>query len=154
MVSRRRADAARPARRPRAIALVDALAAAVILSIALAAVVSIAGQAARSQRRGEDLQTAAMLADEALALVVARGVDDYAKRFPVAGRFDPPFDRFEFQLAIGAGTESTPFPVKATVTWESTGARQSLVVETALAAAAGEDPDPDRVPPEAVVRNP
>ena len=57
----------------RGVALIDAIIAAVILGVALSAIIGLGNQALNSQRVGEELRTAAMLADEQLNLVLARG---------------------------------------------------------------------------------
>ncbi len=67
------------------VALLDAIIAAVVLGIALATIIGLTGQALSSQAMGEQIQTAAMLADEQLNLVLARGPDNYAKSWPVSG---------------------------------------------------------------------
>lgn len=135
------------------VALLDAIVAAIILGIALAFLMGLAGQAIRSRAQGEELQTAAMLADEQLNLVLARGPDDYGKRFPVRGQCDEPFERFSYQLEFGTATELIPYDVKATISWVSGGETRSIVVETRMAVRSGDDPDPIREPEQPMDRN-
>lgn len=130
----------------RGVALIDAIVGAVVLGISLAAIIGLGGQAARSQSHGEELQVAAMLADEQLNLVLARGPDDYAKRFPVRGQCEAPFERFGFELAISGGTGGAPYRVRTKIAWPSGGDSRSLVIEAFIAPRPGDDPDPIRYP--------
>ncbi len=144
---------ARRARTARAVALLDALIAAIILGVSLAGIITLGGQALRTQDMGERIAIASMLADEQLNLVLARGPDDYGKRFPLEGSCDAPFDLYRFKLELtGSGTSA--YQVRATVFWRSgdVGAEQSVVLETAIAPRPGTDPDPDRRPEEPVER--
>jgi hypothetical protein len=99
---------------------VDVMVGAVILGAALTVIVGLAGQAVTAQVRGQDLTTAAMLADEQLNLVLARGPDDYEKRFGSDGRCDEPFEDFTYHVAIGGTGESAPYEVSATISWTPT----------------------------------
>ena len=80
--------------RARGVVLVDLLVAAVLMGVALAVLVGMAGRALSSQSTGERLATAAMLADEQLNLVLARGPDQYASRYEVEGACEAPFESF------------------------------------------------------------
>ncbi len=153
------ATSAVPGRGPRSrrpvpgVALLDALVAAIILGVALAAIGGLAGQAISSQANGEKIATAAMLADEQLNFVLARGPDDYAKRFPMEGACDEPFSSYRFKLEIsGGGGEA--YGVRATVFWTSARGEQSVLLETSIAGRPGDDPDPDRRPEQPVERTP
>ncbi len=134
----------------RGFALLDALVAAVILGAALATIIGLSGQALSSQRMGEQIAAAAMLADEQLNLVLARGPDGYAKAHPVSGVCDAPFGAYTYSLDFSGGTGGTPYTVRCTIAWDGGAAAgtgpQSVVVETLIAARTGEDPDPDRRP--------
>lgn len=132
--------------RPRAFALVDAIVAAVLLGVSLAVIIGLSGQSVSAQARGRDLRTAAMLADEQLNLVLARGPDDYARRFPTEGPCDPPFDRFRYRLDFLSGSASDAYLVRATISWYTGVTPESLVIETLIAPRRGDDPDPDRAP--------
>ena len=133
--------------------LVDLLVATVLLGIALGVMLSITGRAIESQRLGKRMAIAAMLVDEQLQLVVARGPDDYGKRFPLEGPCDDPYGEFKFKLEISGGSSGDPFDVTSTIMWEDNGRPQTAVVKTRLAPRVGEDTDPDRKPQESVVRN-
>lgn len=156
MVNPLRPDSAVRASR-RGVALLDAIIAAVLLGIGLAAIVSVASGALSSARLGQEIATAATLADEQLQLVLARGPDDYARRFPIKGSCDAPFQAFAYELSIAEGSAGQAYRVSATVKWDSSRGPQSIVVETLIAAReAGEsgERDPVRTPQNAVERQP
>lgn len=150
--------------RPRGFALVDAIVGAIIVGVALAVIIGLMGQALASQRKGEQIAVAAGLADEMLHLVLARGPDDYAKRFALEGPCDPPFADYRYQLRFTGGGDdggtSAPFRVMATISWSSGPSPQTLVVETLMASRlgglddVGGQADPDRRPETGVTRNP
>lgn len=149
-------------RRPRAFALVDVIVGAIIVGVSLAVIISLTGRALSSQKRGEELTVAAGLADETLQLVLARGPDDYAKRFPIEGPCEAPYADYRFKLVFAGGSTTVPYHVTATISWGAAagGAPQSIVVETLMASrdggldSAGGQPDPIRTPDTPVVRNP
>ena len=141
---------ARPTRprRRRAVALIDAIVATIILGVALAVIVGLTAQAISSQSQGERMQIGAMLADEQLSLVLARGPDDYAKTFPLAGACDAPFQDYTYALAIGGGSESEPYQVQATISWKSPSGRdERLSIQTLMAARLGIERNPIRTVP-------
>jgi type II secretory pathway pseudopilin PulG len=136
----------------RAFALIDVIVGTILLGISLAAVIGLTGRALTSQQRGEELQTAAMLADEQLSLVLARGPDDYTRRFSASGACDAPFQNFRYSLNFSGGSGITPYIVTATITWAAGGIlgghEHSLAIQTFVAPREGDDPDPDRKPPD------
>lgn len=136
----------------RGVVLVDAIVASVLLGVALAVMIGLGGRALTAQGTGEKLQTAAMLIDEQLNLVLANGPDEYASRFPTQGFCDPPFQNFEFKLEFSGGQAGDAFRVVATVSWRQGGRVWSESVETLIAPRLGEEPDPERRPDEAVNR--
>ena len=141
---------ARPTRprRRRAVALIDAIVATIILGVALAVIVGLTAQAISSQSQGERMQIGAMLADEQLSLVLARGPDDYAKTFPLTGACDAPFQDYTYDLTIGGGSESEPYQVQATISWKSPSGRdERLSIQTLMAARLGIERDPIRTVP-------
>ncbi len=141
----------------RGFALADVIVGAVILGAALAVIVGLAGQAVTAQSKGRDLALAAMLADEQLNLVLARGPDDYAKRFATQGPCDPPFADFSYRLEFSGGVGAEPYAVAATVLWSRAWGAQQLTIRTLVASRTGTgdtDPDPDRRPDSPVQRNP
>lgn len=143
----------RPVPTARAFALLDAVVGAVLLGLALAAVLGLSSQALSSQARGEQLATAARLADERLSLVLATGPEAYASVFPLTGPCDEPFGRFTYQLSISPQGGGNPYRVRAAIGWQAGGRPQTLAIETLIAPRLGDDPDPDRKPKEAFGRN-
>lgn len=138
--------------RRRGVVLIDSIVGAVLLGVALAVMIGLGSRALTSQKTGEDLQAAAMLLDEQLNLVLARGADDYASRFPVHGQCDKPFDRFEYSLEFSEGQSGEAFRVVATISWKAGGKQRSESIEALIAPRLGDDPDPIRRPDQAVNR--
>jgi Tfp pilus assembly protein PilV len=131
----------------RGVALIDAIVAAVVLGIALTVIIGLTARAIGSQSQGERLQTAAMLADEQLNLVLMRGGDDYAKRFMTTGPCDVPFQQYQYQTDITGGQGGEPYTVKVTISWtEPSGRSDKVTIETFIAPKVGSDPDPKRAP--------
>jgi hypothetical protein len=143
---------ARPVNARSGVVLVDAIVAAVLLGVALAVMIGLGGRALSAQGTGEKLQTAAMLLDEQLNLVLARGADEYASRFPTQGFCDPPFQNFEYKIEFAGGQSGDPYRVTATVSWLQGGRTWTESIETMIAPRLGEEPDPIRRPDEAVNR--
>ncbi len=121
--------------------LVDVIVGSVILGLALTAMIGLVGRAISEQNGGEQLQTAAMLIDEQLALVLARGPDNYASRYDTQGQCDAPFDQYRYQLDIQEQGGARPYFVRATVFWEAGGKTRSASVETLIAPRPGEVED-------------
>lgn len=117
----------------RGVALVDAIVAVIIMGVSLAVILGLTGQALSSQRTGEELHNAAMLADEQLNLVLTHGPDDYAKEFPVEGECEPPFAAYRFKLSIQGQGDTAPYDVSCTISWESAGRPRSITVKTLIA---------------------
>ncbi|MBX3403689.1 MAG: hypothetical protein KF699_09805 [Phycisphaeraceae bacterium] len=139
----------------RGFALADVIVGAVILGAALAVIVGLAGQAVTAQGKGRDLSLAAMLADEQLNLVLARGPDDYAKRYETQGTCDAPFEGFGYRLEFSGGIGAEPYTVAATILWSRAWGTQQLTIRTLVASRTGTgdtDPDPDRRPDAPVQR--
>ncbi len=134
------------------IALVDIVVGTVLLAITIAVLLGLLSRATANQTLGEQMQTAAMLIDEQLNLVLARGPDNYAARFPAEGVFEPPFDGFQYRLTFAGGSSGDPYRVTATVLWSAAGRPMSASVETLIAPRLGENTDPDRAPQQAVER--
>lgn len=138
----------------RAVVLVDVIVGAVLLGIALAVMLGILGRSITAQARGEELQTAAALLDEQLNLVLMRGPDNYAGRYPVEGACDAPFQDYSFRLTLKAPAPAHAYEVTATVSWVSGGRVQSVDASTLIAPRLGDDPDPLRTPDQPVERLP
>jgi hypothetical protein len=136
------------------VALLDAIIAAVILGVALAAIIGLGSQALSTQATGEQLRIASMLADEQLNLVLARGPDNYAQRYTAAGACDAPYTDYSYELDFADGVGGNPYRVRATIRWGTGSAARSVVIETLVAPRTGDDPDPDRRPTQPVERVP
>lgn len=140
-------------------ALADVIVATVILGAALAVLIGLAGRAVSSQALGQELSNAAHLADEQLQLVLARGPDDYVRRFPVQGTCEAPFESYKYALTFAGGTSvGDPYKVSATITWNSGGgggAGRALTIDTLMAPRTGNpggEVDPLRTPPTTIDR--
>ena len=151
MVSPRRPT---PRRTARGFALVDAIVAGVLLGVGLSAIIGLASSALSSQRRGENLQRAAMLADERLSEVVAVGPEAFPSAFDRRGRCEPPFEDFAFEVTLTPGEGAEPYLVGVEITWRTAGRDRSLLVETLVAPRRGDEPDPEREPDDTVERRP
>lgn len=136
----------------RGVVLVDAIVGSVLLGVALAVIIGLAGRSLSAQKRGEELRVAAMLLDEQLNLVLMRGPDEYASRFDIEGACDAPFTTYSYRLDIIGGQSGDPYLVRATVSWPSGARVRSEWVETFMSPRLGEEPDPERRPQEAVDR--
>jgi hypothetical protein len=139
----------------RAFALVDVLVGTVLIGICLSVIVGLGGRAVASQRLGEEIATAANLADEQLQLLLARGPDDYAKRFSLEGACEPPFESYHYKLLISGGSTNKPYDVSCTISWKGASS-QSLRIDTLMASRLGGEgePDPIRAPESAIIRTP
>ncbi|MBX3354727.1 MAG: hypothetical protein KF724_03400 [Phycisphaeraceae bacterium] len=102
-------------RSPRGYALIDALLGGLLLAIALVAVLSLSARSLQMERAGEEEVVAASLLDEVLSLVLAEGPVDFPKVHDTAGRFDPPFGDWEFEVLIEAQGLGDPWRVLAIV---------------------------------------
>ena len=136
----------------RAIALVEVIVATIILGVALSILIGLSGRAISSQHEGERLATCAMLLDEQLSLVLARGPDNYAARFDTSGACDAPFEAYRYELAIDGGEAGEAYAVTVTISWQEGGRTRSESLQTMLAPRLGEEPDPDRRPDDPVLR--
>jgi len=132
--------------------LADILVAVILLGSALAVMVGMAGRAISAQHAGEISQVVAMLLDEQLNLVLARGPDKYAARFAIEGACDAPFESYKYKLDITGGDAGAAYVVIATIRWNSGGKAISESVETRIAPRRGDDNDPDRRPETTVDR--
>lgn len=137
----------------RGFALIEALAASVVLGLGLVAVMGLTARAIAAQTLGEQLTKAAVLADERLNLVLAAGIEGYASVFPMRGRCEEPFESFAYEVTIREGGAGDPAFVVAEILWISGGRERSIAVETLIAPRLGDDPDPERRPDESVDRS-
>jgi Tfp pilus assembly protein PilV len=116
---------------------VDCIVATVLMGVSVAVIIGLAGAALRSQSTGEHLSTAAMLADEQLQLVLARGPDDYKNQHATEGTCDDPFGDYKYKLVLDGGTGAgVPYTVACTITWgggKMGGSEQSITIDTIIA---------------------
>lgn len=139
-------------RRTSGFALVDVIVATVLLGVSLAVLLGLNARSINLARIAHERAQAALLADEQLHLILARGPDDYQRRFPTEGPFDGGFEAYRYRIDIDGGSLSEPYRVRVVVEWESMGRERSVSVETLMAVRNGDDPDPDRAPEETVGR--
>jgi len=126
----------------RGVALMDVLIAALLLGVGLAVTLSMASQALRAEQTGEWRLTASWLADEALAMVVAMGPAAYQQSEPMEGRFQPPFDQFDWTLELTRPSEWEAWNATATVSWQDRGGVMSVSIDTLIAPRQGDEDDP------------
>jgi hypothetical protein len=132
--------------------LIDALVATVVLGVALAGVMSLGASAVRSQRQGESMQIASMIADERLEMVVALGPEGYRAEESMRGAGAEPWGGFEWFVTIEPGSGGDPYFVSVRVEWERLGRVRGVSVETLVAPRLGDEPDPERRPEERLGR--
>jgi len=122
----------RPTRR-RGVALADAMIGGLMLAIGLSVVLTVAGRSMKMQMDGERQMTASWLADELLNMVVVEGPDNYRYVHDTRGRFDAPFDSYEFAVDVEDVGRGLPYRVTATVQWPMGRTYHSVTVETQIA---------------------
>ncbi len=125
----------------RGVALLDVILAALMLGIGLSVTMSLASQALRAEQTGERRMTAAWLADEALAMVVAVGPSLYVQSESTSGTFDPPFENYQWNLQMNQPNDWGPWDVSATVIWQDRSGPMSLNIATKIAQRQGEVAD-------------
>jgi hypothetical protein len=135
----------------RGVALVEALVGGVILSVGLAVIVSLVTRSLAAQQAGEQQVVAAALLDELLSTVLVEGPIEYPRRYDMAGRFEPPFEQYDFQIEIEDQGEAEPFLVTATVHWGPARSPRSATVQT-LISWRGEGGNEPRAPREVILR--
>lgn len=133
----------------RGFALIEVVIAGVILAVGLAGIINVSMRAMDMQRRGEAEVIASSLLDGLLSQVLVDGVTEFPKLNATSGRFDAPFEDWEFEILIDPEGLGDPYTVTAMVR-DARG--QSYSVETRIAPRLGEDPNPDRRPPEPLDR--
>ena len=117
----------------RGVILIEALVGGAMLAVGLTVLISITSQAIAKQRLGEDQIIAAALIDEMLNRVMIDGPIDYPKRNDMNGRFQPPFESFDFTVEVDDLGETEPFRVTVTVRWRTTGQLREAAVQTYMA---------------------
>jgi len=140
--------------RPRhGFALIDAVAGGVMLGIGLAVILSLASRSITTQAVGQKQMVAAWLVDELLGSVVMEGPVLFPQRNATNGRFDAPFDEFEFDVRLEDLGLNAPFQVTAVVRWQFGSSEQSVQAQTYIARREGDLELPaDRIPSEPIDR--
>jgi uncharacterized membrane protein YgcG len=95
----------------------DVILAGVMLGVGLAVMLSLASRTVAMQAEGQKQVVAAWLMDEMLSMVLVEGPVIYPQLYPTHGRFDPPFDDYEYELDIEDIGLREPMRVTATVRW-------------------------------------
>ena len=133
--------------------LVDVIVGVALLGVALGAILAVSSRALSMQRESTDLRQAGMVADEVMSTVHAYGTEEYTRVIRARGRASEPFERFSYEVDVDAGRVGEPDEVTVRVTWQSaTGQPRSFVLEALIAPRLGDEPDPNRQPPEAITR--
>lgn len=133
--------------------LVDVIVGVVLLGVALGGILAVSTRALSMQREAADLRRAGMVADEVMSTVHAYGTEEYTRVIRSRGRASEPFERFAYEVEVGSGRSGQADAVKIRVTWQSaTGQPRSFTLEALIAPRLGDEPDPNRQPPEAISR--
>jgi hypothetical protein len=138
----------RPAHR-RGFALADAIIGGVILALGLAGLLSLTGRAMKQAQKGEEALVAATLLDELVSLVLITGPEEFPRKYDTFGSYEPPFERFTYEVFLDDEGEGHPF--KLTVVVRSDSGNQ-FQVQTLITQREGEEPDPLRTPLEILDR--
>ena len=141
----------RRSRPRRGIALMDAILGGVLLSVGLAAILSLASRSVALQSQGKNQLTAAWLLDELLGMVLVEGPVAYPQLYATDGRFEPPFEHFEYEVVIDDVGLDKPLLVSATVRWAQGSGYREAHAQTYIAQRRG-DREPPRAPLEPVDR--
>ncbi|MBU3728498.1 MAG: hypothetical protein FGM37_04525 [Phycisphaerales bacterium] len=133
----------------RGFALIEVVIAGIVLAIGLSAVVSVAARALADQQRGEHAVAAAALLDGLLGQVLVDGPIDYPRLHGTNGRCPDPWEDFEYEIRIEEANPGDACDVLAIVR-DPTGREYRCA--TRIAPRMGDEPNPDRQPPEPVDR--
>ena len=134
----------------RGAALLDVVLGGVVLAIGMTVVLSLTSRSIAWQSDGEHRLVASWLADELLSMVVIEGPREYSRIYETQGKFDPPYDKYEFELDIQELSITEPYLVTAKVMWDAGRDKQSIEAQTYIAERAGEELD--RMPVEPIDR--
>lgn len=131
-------------RQRRGFALVDVIIGGIMLAVGLSVLLTITSRSLAMQTRGEKRIIAAWLADEVLSMVLVEGPDNYALIYDTGGRFQTPFDEYEYEVELEELGRDLPYRVTATIWWGDR-ATEQVVVQTDIALRKG-DPEQPREP--------
>lgn len=133
--------------------LVDVIVGTVLLGVALGGILAVSTRALAMQREAADLRQAGMVADEVMSTIHAYGTEEYTQVLRPRGRAGAPFERFEYEVDVDTGGSGEPDVVNIRVRWQSaTGQPRSFVLDALVAPRLGDEPDPNRQPPEPIDR--
>ena len=74
-------------------------------------------------------------------MVIAEGPRRYSMRQPAEGRFDAPFEDYDYTLTIRSRGDWVPYEVTATVLWMDRVGPMQVTVQTLAAPRQGEEDD-------------
>ena len=106
-------------RNRRGFTLVETLVAGVVLAISAAVLGTTVSQAMRSLTLARDYQRAAELLDKTLAKVDLIGPARLMYEMPENNVFDPPHDRFSWQMKIDSRNEGDLYEVTVYILWRT-----------------------------------
>jgi hypothetical protein len=129
----------------------DAILGGVILGIGMAVMLSLTSRSVAMQAQGQHQLVAAWLVDELLGMVLVEGPVAYPQLYATDGRFEAPFEDFEFDVAIDDIGLGLPFRVTATVRWPHGPGYHQVQAQTYIAQRLG-DPLQPRAPLEPIDR--
>ncbi|MBN1943105.1 MAG: prepilin-type N-terminal cleavage/methylation domain-containing protein [Phycisphaerae bacterium] len=114
--------------------LVEVLAAGMILALAAAALSLGVRQSLRSLQTARDYQQAAELLDRVMTKIDLIGPGNVSAEGPLAGQFDPPRERFEWESQIELlATEGWLYEVTVRIAWPNpAGQKQVVEAQTLL----------------------
>ena len=136
----------------RGVILMDVILAGVMLGVGLAVMLSLASRTVATQAEGQRQVVAAWLMDELLSMVLVEGPIIYPQLYPTDGRFDPPFEDYEYELDIEDIGLREPLRVTATVRWAHGRGIRQVSAQTYIAERQEEDPLQLRAPLEPIDR--
>jgi hypothetical protein len=129
----------------------DVILAGVMLGVGLAVMLSLASRTLAMQSQGQKQVVAAWLLDEVLSMVLVEGPVVYPQLYPTHGRFDPPFEDYEYEVDIEDIGLREPLRVTATVRWAHGREMRQVNAQTYIAERQG-DPMETRAPLEPIDR--
>jgi hypothetical protein len=130
----------------------DVILAGVMLGVGLAVMLSLASRSLAMQVEGQRQVVAAWLADELLSMVLVEGPVVYPQLYPTHGRFEAPFEGYEYELDIEDIGLREPMRVTATVRWAHGRDTREIGAQTYIAVRQQEDPLEMRAPLEPIDR--
>lgn len=137
--------------RRRGVALIDVIIGSAMLAVGLGVVISMSSRSLARQTNAEKQITASWLADETLSMLLVVGPEEYAKSYPLRGRFDPPFHEYTYDIELEDENEFSPFYVKTIIGWQGATSTYEIEMETVISKRHGEEPV-ERVPAEPIDR--